>query len=171
MRFFRRLAVACAIGTLTWLPARAQNPSPEAIAAANEVFTLLFDHAFARQNEIAVNAAWPSIERALRKNNPTLDNATLAGLRDEFVAIRREYLKELVKEVPNSMARHLTPKEMNDLAAFYRTPSGLKVLEAMPVVLTEGFAQVLPRLRALNDETHQQFMALLRQRGLLRAHP
>jgi hypothetical protein len=173
MRIMRKLAVVLTftLGALAPLPAHAQEPSPEAATAAQNLFALLFDHAFARQNELAVDGVWPSVERALRKNNPALDEATLTTLRSEFARIRREQMKALVKEFPHSLARHLGPKEMDDLAAFYRTPSGRKVLEAMPLVLAEGFAQALPRMRALNDDTHTAFMALLRERGLLRAHP
>ncbi len=163
---------ALAIGSLAPAAPRAQAPpSPETMEAAQNVFALLFDHAFARQNESAVRESWPSLERSLRKNNPALDDATLSGLRQDYLRIRRERLKELVKELPNAMARHLNAKEMNDLAAFYSTPSGIKVLEAMPFVLTEGFAQVLPRMRAFNDDTHDAFMKLLRERELIRAHP
>ena len=172
MRFLLKLAMVSvlALGLLA-PPLRAQEPSPAAVEAAQKLFALLFDHAFARQNEQAVASLWPSMERALRKNNPALDDTTLEGLRADFVRIRRDHLRELVKEVPNSLARHLAPEEMNDLAAFYRTPSGLKVLEAMPLVMAEGFAQALPRMRALNDDTHEAFMAMLRKRGLLRSHP
>jgi hypothetical protein len=167
MRFVLRLAVICVIGAMA-SATRAEEPSQEAVEAARNVFALLFDHALGRQNELAVSSAWPAFERALRKDNPAIEEAALVELRQEFTRIRREHLKELLKEFPNSMARHAGAQELNDLAAFYRTPSGIKILEAVPMVMAEGFAQVLPRLRAVNDDTHAAFLALLRKRGLLR---
>ena len=40
--------------------------------------------------------------------------------------------------------------EIRDLTAFYRTPSGQKMLEVIPQVMAEAFATVLPRMRSVH---------------------
>jgi hypothetical protein len=53
------------------------------------------------------------------------------------------------------------------LAAFYGTPTGTKLLQALPKILPEAFATVLPRLQTMTTETQDSFLKLLRQRGVL----
>ena len=52
-------------------------------------------------------------------------------------------------------------------AAFYGTATGTKMLQAMPKVLPEAFASVLPRMQPMMAETQDSFLKLLRERGLL----
>ena len=167
----RRIVFAAAIAAAALSPAavRAQTPaapSAETMDAARDLFTLIFDHAFGATNARAVATAWTGIESALRKQNPKLDAATLAALRGEYERIRIEKLRDATKDLPVIYARLLTADEMRDLAAFYRTPSGQKMLEVIPQVMAEGFATVLPRVRAVTDDSYDAFIKLLRERGL-----
>jgi hypothetical protein len=148
-------------------PAMPAVPSAEQMDAARDLFTLIFDHAFGAANARTVAGAWPGIEDALRKQNPTLNAAALADLRAEYTRFRLVRLREATKDLPAIYARLLTTDEMRALVDFYRTPPGQKMLEMVPQIMTEAFATVLPRVRAVNDESHSDFMKLLRQRGLL----
>ena len=56
---------------------------------------------------------------------------------------------------------------MRTIAAFYSTPTGAKMLQALPKILPEGFAIVLPRMQAMAGDTQEAFLRLLRERGLL----
>ena len=56
---------------------------------------------------------------------------------------------------------------MEEIAAFYNSRTGAKMLGVMPKVLPEAFASVLPRIQAMTMETQDSFMKLLRERGLL----
>jgi hypothetical protein len=103
----------------------------------------------------------------LRSQKPDLTAATLAELRREFERIRLARLSEIVKDVPAIYARYLTAEEMRTLAAFYSTPTGAKMLQAIPKVLPEAFAIVLPRMQAMAGETQESFLKLLRERGVL----
>lgn len=158
MRPLRILAVAVTLAAANCLPgalrAQEQQPSPESMAAAQALFALLFTHGFATLNAQAVEAAWPGIESALRTQRPNIDPATLADLRREFERIRLARLSEVVKDIPA-------------LAAFYGTATGTKMLQAMPKVLPEAFASVLPRMQPMMAETQDSFLKLLRERGLL----
>lgn len=175
MRNCLPLVFAGALATATTLsPAavRAEGaapaaPSAEQMEAARDLFTLIFDHAFGAANARNVAGAWPAIEDALRKQNPTLDDAALADLRREYTSLRLARLRAATRDLPAIYARLLTTEDMRALAGFYRTPPGQKMLDMVPQIMTEAFATVLPRVRAMNDEAHADFMKLLRERGLL----
>ena len=166
MRPLRILAVAVTLAAANCLPgalrAQEQQPSPESMAAAQALFALLFTHGFA-----TLNAQVAGIESALRTQLPNIDPATLADLRREFERIRLARLSEVVKDIPAIYARHLNAEDMRVLAAFYGTATGTKMLQAMPKVLPEAFASVLPRMQPMMAETQDSFLKLLRERGLL----
>ena len=88
-------------------------------------------------------------------------------MRREFERIRLARLSEVVKDIPAIYARHLNAEDMRVLAAFYGTATGTKMLQAMPKVLPEAFASVLPRMQPMMAETQDSFLRLLRERGLL----
>jgi hypothetical protein len=170
MQRLRLLAFAAAVlaASLSPIAARAEaTPSPEAMEAAQALFTQLFAHGFVALNAQAVEIAWPGIESALRVQKPDLSPAKLAELRGEFERIRLARLSEIVKDVPAIYARHLTAEDMRALAAFYSTPTGAKMLQVMPKILPEAFATVLPRMQTMAAETQESFVRLLRERGLL----
>jgi uncharacterized protein len=170
MRRLRVFAFAAALTAANFLPnaARAESAaSAEAMEAAQALFTQLFAHGFVALNAQAVETAWPGIENALRAQKPNIDAATLAELRREFERIRLARLSEIVKDVPAIYARYLSAEDMRTLAAFYGSPTGVKMLQAMPKVLPEAFATVLPRMQSMAAETQEAFLKLLRERGVL----
>jgi hypothetical protein len=170
MRRLRHLVFAAALAglSLSSATARAESPpSPETMEAAQSLFTQLFTHGFVALNAQAVEIAWPGIEGALRAQKPDLSPATLAELRQEFERIRLARLSEIVKDVPAIYARYLTADDMRALAAFYSTPSGAKMLQALPKFLPEAFATVLPRMQSMAGETQESFLKLLRERRVL----
>jgi hypothetical protein len=170
MRRLYILVLAAALTAANFLPtaARAESAaSAESMEAALALFTQLFAHGFVALNAQAVETAWPGIEGALRAQKPNIDAATLAELRREFERIRLARLSEIVKDVPAIYARYLTAEDMRTLAAFYGTPTGVKMLQALPKILPEAFAVVLPRMQSMAAETQDSFLKLLRERGVL----
>jgi uncharacterized protein len=156
------------LASLASAAARAEGPpSPETMQAAQALFTHLFAHGFVTLNAQAVETAWPGMESALRAQKPNIDAATLAELRREFERIRLARLSEIVKDLPAVYARYLTTEDMHALAAFYGSPTGAKMLQAMPKILPEAFAVVLPRMQSMTADTQESFLKLLRERGLL----
>jgi hypothetical protein len=168
MQRLRLLAFAAAVLLTNLSPTAARaEPSPEAMEAAQALFTQLFAHGFVALNAQAVEIAWPGIESALRAQKPDLSAAKLAELRSEFERIRLARLSEIVKDVPAIYARYLTVEDMRTLAAFYSTPTGARLLQVLPKILPEGFATVLPRMQSMAGETQESFLKILRERGLL----
>jgi hypothetical protein len=170
MRRLRVLALAAVLTAANFLPPAVHAESAasaETMEAAQALFTQLFTHGFVALNAQAVETSWPGIENALRAQKPGIDAATLAELRREFERIRLARLAEIVKDVPAIYARHLTADDMRALAAFYSTATGAKMLQAVPKVLPEAFATVLPRMQSMTAETQESFLKLLRERGVL----
>jgi hypothetical protein len=167
MQRLRLLAFAAAVLLTNLSPTAARaEPSPEAMEAAQALFTQLFAHGFVALNAQAVEIAWPGIESALRAQKPDLSAPKLAELRSEFERIRLARLSEIVKDVP-AIYGYLTVEDMRTLAAFYSTPTGARLLQVLPKILPEGFATVLPRMQSMAGETQESFLRLLRERGLL----
>jgi hypothetical protein len=159
------------MGTLAicGLRAAAQTgPSADAQETARELFSVTFDGAMAQLNTQGVDYVWPSVEAALIARNPRLDAATLAGLRAEYERIRLARMHELMKDIPDIYARYLTAPEMRELTAFYRTPTGGKLLTVLPKIMTEAFSAVLPRMPTLAADTQEAFLKLLHERGHLK---
>jgi hypothetical protein len=166
----RVLVVAAALAAANYIPAAARaqaQPSTERMEAAHALFAIMFAHGFTALNAQAVETAWPGIESALRAHRPDIEPAMLAELRREFERIRLARLAEAVKDIPAIYARYLSADDMRFMAAFYGTATGTRVLDAMPRILPEAFASVLPRMQSMTAETQESFLKLLRERGLL----
>jgi hypothetical protein len=146
----------------------AQNspvPNDEALAVARDLFAVTFERAGAQLNAQAVEHTWPSLENALRGRNPLLDAATLAELKREFERIRLEKLQALLKDAPVIYARHLTVDEMREIAAFYRSATGTRLMHVVPGIIAEIMAIALPGMPGVINDTHEAFLALARERG------
>jgi hypothetical protein len=139
--------------------------SPEAVSAAQDLFAVTFERAGVQLNAQAVEHTWPGVEKALRARNPNLDAATLDGLKDDFERIRLAKMQAVMKDAHLIYARHLSPAEMREIAAFYRSPTGTKMLQAVPAVMAEIFALVLPAMPTIVSDTHEDFLRLARERG------
>jgi hypothetical protein len=169
MRGLRVLAFATVLAAAS--PGAAEDrpaPSAETLAAARELFAVTFERAGVQLNAQAVEHTWPSVEKALRTKNPGLDDATLTELRGEFERIRLRRMQELLKDAPVIYARYLREEEMREIIAFYRTPAGTRLMQIVPPLLSEMFAMALPGMPTVINETHEEFLNLARQRGLIK---
>jgi len=143
-------------------------PSPEALATARELYAVTFDRAGVQINAQAVEHTWPSLETALRARNPQLDAAALGAMRSEYEHIRLQKMRELMKDAPEIYARYFSQAEMRDIIAFYRTPTGTKLMQEVPSLVAEMFAIALPGMPAVVSDTHEEFLRLARERGYIK---
>ena len=67
-----------------------------------------------------------------------------------------------------SLDRSIYPPmaELRDMMAFYKTPTGQKSLKAMPQVMADVFAMIMPKMQGLQVQVMDAFNAVLRQRGI-----
>jgi hypothetical protein len=168
MRKLRALAVIVSL----MLPANiaaAQTPpqpSPEALKAANELFSILSVDMMGQLTAQMTNLLWPMLEQKARADK--IDDATIGELRKEFDRIQMANVVEIMKEAPPIYARHFTVAELQELAGFYRTPTGAKALRELPLVMGE-FVQVLaPRMQDIQRQSGEGFNKILRQHGYIK---
>jgi hypothetical protein len=168
MRALRSVLLAAALAAIGATSLGAQNasaPGEESLAVARDLFAVTFERAGAQLNAQAVEHTWPSLENALRGRNPLLDAATLAELKREFERIRLEKLQALLKGAPAIYARLLTVEEMREIAAFYRSATGTRLMHVVPGIISEIMAIALPGMPGVINDTHEAFLALARERG------
>jgi len=148
-------------------PASADDtPSPEAVAAAKELFAVLSPDMTAQLAGRITNAFWPTVVERARADK--IDDATVAELRKEFDRIQQAFLSDAMKEAPAIYARHFTVGELHELSAFYRTPTGAKALREIPLVMGEFSTLLVPRLQDVQRDTTEAFNKVLRERGYVK---
>jgi uncharacterized protein len=147
--------------------ARADDaPSPEALQAANELFTIMSPDMTAQLSGQMTNAFWPTVEQRARADK--IDDATIAELRKEFDRIQLGFLTDAMKDAPAVYARHFSVGELNELTAFYRTPTGAKALREMPHVMGEFTTLLVPRLQEVQRQVTEAFNTVLRAHGYVK---
>jgi hypothetical protein len=157
-----RLFVVIVFAACLASPTVAQEPSPEAQAAARELSAIMTRDTM---NEITAAMAaqvWPSIERAF---GGKVNAATLADLRGEFEKSVAAFTADVMAEAPAIYARHFTAQELRDIVAFYKSPAGTKALQEMPKVLADVGTAIAPRMQAFQGELNTRVRAILEKHG------
>jgi uncharacterized protein len=163
MRIFQ-LLIAAVLLTGFGTHVRADNaPSPEALQAANELFTIVSGDTLKQLTTQITNAFWPSVEQSARAEK--IDDATIAEMRKEFDRLELTFVTDVLKAAPAIYARHFTVDELHELTAFYRTAIGSKALHEMPVVMGEFTATLVPRLQEIQVKATESFDKILREHG------
>ena len=145
-------------------PVRADDaPSPEALAAANELFAILSADMMKQLTGQMTSVFWPVVEQKARADK--IDDATIAELRGEFERIQISFVADAMKDAPPIYARHFSVAELRDLIAFYRTPTGAKALREMPQVTGEFATQLVPRMQDLQKQITEAFNRVLQEHG------
>jgi len=120
--------------------------------AALEVEHGAFDSALDRGANIALSASIVTLGEQLGRPTTEADKELLRGILREALA---EFMtKEAWMKVESAVyARHLTASELGDLAAFYRTASGSKLLTVQSDLATE-VSDAAEKLFAENRESY-----------------
>ena len=146
-----RVLAMLLLGLCLAVPARAQDaPSPEALRAAQNLAALVGGDTTQQMSGALVAQMWGGLE---------------AQLRGELERLLTKFVGESLKEAPAIYARHFTVSEMNDLMAFYRTPTGAKALRELPKVTAETLALVVPRMASFQQEVAASVQAILQKHG------
>jgi hypothetical protein len=139
--------------------------SPEALAAAKELTSLISASMVGEMVKRISAEGWPSIEASLRAGRPTIDAATLADLRNEYERLMANNLSVTINSAPAIYASFFSAQEIRDLIAFYRTPLGRKTLTTMPLVNAAFIGVLMRELPALQQRTAEAFNIVLRLHG------
>jgi len=141
--------------------ARAQAPTPAAIAAAKDLViakggTAMFEPLIPGVIESAKNTFVPT--------NPQL----VPQLNQVAAELRKEYdprKDEIVNEVAIIYAQHFTEQELKDLVGFYRTPLGRKLLAQEPIVLDTSLKAAQAWAVRFSDEVIERFKVEMKKKG------
>jgi len=137
-------------------------PSPEALAAANELVTILTQGSFNQDPA----KTWPVV--AARLTNAKLDKATMDALQADYERIQKDRLGQIQKESNTIYASHFTVAELHELTAFYKTPAGQKALTEMPKVSAEYARVIQPEMQEVQAEIFVEFRKVLRDHGYIK---
>jgi|SRR6516165_2411888 len=155
------LIASLATGLLAALPARAQSPSPDAIAAAQELMTAM---KATDQIKAILPLVMQSLKPAIVQGRPEVER--------DFDDISRRLLEafnarvnEVIALGATIYARNFTVDELRELTAFYRSPLGQKVQQKLPTVMQESMAMGARFGQEISREAGEQMINELRKRG------
>ena len=151
------LALQCLAGA-----ARAQDASPETLAAAKELAAIVSVDTINQLSQAMTAQIWPKLQAELGRK---VDQATLEELRKEFEAALARFVSQAMDDAPAIYARHFTAQELRDISAFYKTASGRKALQKMPQVTAKSFGAIMPRMKSFQSELEAIIDKILIQRG------
>ena len=159
-----RLALVAALA-FGWVvlagAARAQAPSPGALAAAKELVALkggaaMFDPLIPGVIESAKNQFLPI--------NPNLAGplTEVANQLHKEYAPRRTELLDLVSKI---YAQHFTEQELKDIVAFYKTPAGKKMVSQEPIAINQSLTAAQEWANQFSDTVLQRFRDEMAKKG------
>ena len=161
-RFLIRLAPAVVIAwQMLAGAALAQQPTPSAIAAAKELVEL---KGGSQMFDPVINSIVEQTKGALLQTNPQLAKdleAVGIQLRNEFAPRRDELLAQAAK----LYAARFTEQELKDMATFYKSPLGKKMVVQEPLVLEEAFNYVQQWGPRVGEEVMNRFRAEMKKKG------
>jgi hypothetical protein len=163
-RFFfptaRAVALGLALAALT-VAAQAQQPSAAALASARELMEI----------KGVKNLVEPVVIGVVQQTTGTIlqTNPGLSKDLDEVGAqLRTEYqprVTEMANEIVKLYAARFTEQELKEAVAFYKSPTGKKILTEEPKILDESYARIQQWAIRLQDEVMNRVRAEMKKRG------
>ena len=142
-------------------PVQAQSEDADARAAARELITTMkLGEQFKAMMPMNFNAFKP----AFVQNRPDVDRDF-----DALVPILLEKMSARVKELEDAVvvvyASNFSATELRDLTAFYKSPTGQKLLQKTPFVTQQTMAAGQKFGQSAGAEAKKEMMEQLRNRG------
>jgi hypothetical protein len=154
------LVVACLL--LFSVPAaRAETPTPDAVAAARSLVTTM---KLADQYKALLPAILLGLRPALTQDRPEIErdyDAMMPMIADAFTP----YYTAMVDGIADVYANNFTAAELREIEAFYRQPVGQKMLEKMPAISQQALAVGQEVSRKAAEDLRQRLTEALRQKG------
>jgi hypothetical protein len=167
-RALRAGALSVVLGMLASGAVAQQPPAPKGPPPSAAQVKLARDIIDASGAARAFDGIIPSIMQqayaSFLQQNPDLQKPLVEAI----TAIRGDYEKrqpEIVGLMAQAYASHFTEAELNDLIAFYRSPTGKKLVTELPGVLEESFAGARAWGAKVSDEFIVALRAEMKKRG------
>ena len=163
-RFFvptaRAVVLALALAATT-VCAQAQQPSAATLASARELMELKGVKGLV---EPVVVGVVNQTTGTILQTNPGLSK----DLDEVSAQLRTEYqprIAEMTNEIVKLYAARFTEQELKEAVAFYKTPTGKKILTEEPKILDETYARIQQWANRLQDEVMTRVRAEMKKRG------
>jgi uncharacterized protein len=155
------LAVCLTVCLFAAGSARSQTPSPDAIAAARELLVTLGG---ADQIKATMLIVMKNLKPAIVQNRPEAErdfDAMLPVIVESF----NTRMNEVIDQISVVYARTFTADELREAVAFYRGPTGQKIVQKLPALLQESMAVGQRFGQAIGNELRDRMIDELRKRG------
>jgi len=154
------LIIACVFfGSIAAAPA--QTPSPEAMAAARSLVTTM---KLGDQYKALLPAILLALKPTLTQDRPEIERdyeAMLPAVADAFAP----YYSSMVDAIAAIYANNFSASELRDIEAFYRQPTGQKLLEKSPIIAQQAAVVGQDIGRKASDDLRARLTDALRQKG------
>ena len=160
----RLLIVACLLllsASLSVQVVRAETPSSDAMTAARSLVTTM---KLADQYKALLPAILLGLKPALTQDRPEIERdyeTMMPMVADAFTP----YYTSMVDGIAAIYATNFTAAELRDIEAFYRQPTGQKMLEKMPVISQQALAVGQEIGRKAAEDLKARLSEALRQKG------
>lgn len=142
-------------------PSTAQTPDSDSLAAAKELITVL---KLTDQIKTMAPIIMQGLKPAIVQNRPEVERAYDEVL--PFVLeLANRRLGEFVEAAAAIYARAFTASELREIAAFYQTPIGQKMLAKMPGLMQDSLAAGQRFGQSLAGELATRMKEELRKKG------
>jgi hypothetical protein len=142
-------------------PVRAQAPDADAQAAARELITTM---KLGDQFKAMMPMIFKAFKPAIVQNRPDVDRDF-----DALVPILLDKMSARVKELEDAVivvyASNFSAAELRDLTAFYKSPTGQKLLQKTPFVTQQTIAAGQKFGQTAGAEAQKEMMEQLRNKG------
>jgi uncharacterized protein len=152
-------ALVCAC--LGPIVARAQQPSPAAVALARQVITIKGANSM---TDPLVRGVIESVKNSLVPTNPNL----MRELNDVATALHKELdgrSSEVVEQMAQAYAARFTEQDLKDLLVFYKTPLGQKFIKEEPIALEDGLKRAQRWADAFADTVMARMRSEMQKKG------
>lgn len=108
--------------------------------------------------------------RTLKSARPDIPERALVIIDRELISLFSEKLTApggLVDQVTPVYDRYFTHSEIQDLIAFYQTPTGKKAIQVLPRIVSDSMLAGQRWGQSLNPEIQKRVMEALRKDGLM----
>jgi hypothetical protein len=163
LKYLSRIGCLLALAAiwLTPMPARAEIPSPESIAAAKElVATIKLGEQFKSLMPTIMTTLKPAIVQG-RANVERDYDAMIPMLLQSF----QSRMDELSDAVVKVYASNFTADDLRALIVFYKTPVGQKFLQKTPLLAQQTMAVGQQFGRSVASEIRTRMIEELRKKG------
>jgi hypothetical protein len=104
----------------------------------------------------------------VRRTNPNIPERAHEVIRDVIIAVLKEHSQELLSSMIPLYEKHFTETELDELLAFYRTPTGQKAIKELPALVQESIPISQSWLRNLEPVLQPRLRERLAAEGFLR---